>query len=64
MEHACGKVHEVWKGPQPVLTHDEEQALEDWLVKMDKTAATALRREGKTHLKTIYLAGDGYYGAQ
>ncbi len=27
-------VHEVWKRPQPVLTHDEEQVLEDWLVEM------------------------------
>ncbi len=33
-DHACGKVHEVRKGPQPVLTHYEEQVLEDWLVEM------------------------------
>ncbi len=32
--HATGMVHEVWKRPQPVLTHDEEQVLEDWLVEM------------------------------
>ena len=32
--HACGKAHEIQKGPQPVLTLAEEQLLEDWLVEM------------------------------
>ncbi len=51
-------MHEVRKGPQPVLTHDEEQALEDWLVEngeywlwQDKTAAIALSEGNPTDRK-------------
>lgn len=35
-DHVCGKVHGLQRGPRSVLTPDEEQALEEWLVETAK----------------------------
>jgi len=52
-DHACGKAQGLGKGPEPVLTLVEEQALEDWLVEMASIGYGRTKQQLRQSVKEI-----------